>query len=56
MKLYGWREPLLGLLKAVLAGQDTEAKTKATGLIDHLGRREYLEFGDILKAQDQIEN
>jgi len=35
-RLHGWRESLLALLKAVLAGQNAEAKAEARNLIDHL--------------------
>jgi hypothetical protein len=50
-RLYGWRDTLLSLLKAVLASDDAAARSMAMKLIDHLGRRGFLEYGKLLESR-----
>lgn len=50
-RLYGWRDTLLSLLKAVLASDDAAARSIAMKLIDHLGRRGFLEYGKLLESR-----
>lgn len=50
-RLYDWREQLHVLLKAALASGNVDAEARARGLIDHVGRRGCLEFGELLKTK-----
>jgi len=50
----GWRvishkEDLFVILKEVMNRGDAEARAEAVKIIDHLGRRGYLKFGELLK-------
>ena len=51
-RLQDWREHLLVVLKTALASGNMEADAKARGLIDHLGRGGWLEFGELLRNSD----
>lgn len=48
--LMGWKAALWTLLQAALSSSDCDAQTKARarGLIEHLGRRGFLDFGKLL--------
>jgi len=50
-RLHGWRDALTRLLQEVLASGDASARVTATSLIEHLGRRGFLEFGKLLGGQ-----
>lgn len=43
-----WRAPATAVLQQAIEG-DEESRAGAEALIDHLGRRGYLEFGDLLR-------
>jgi hypothetical protein len=46
-RAYAWREPAKKILKSALQGNDT-LQGMAIRLIDELGRRGYIEYGDLL--------
>ena len=46
-KFYSWRESAIQILKIAI-GAGGEAREIAVRLIDHLGRRGYVEFGELL--------
>jgi hypothetical protein len=48
-RAYEWREPARKILESALRG-DQPIRTMATQLIDYLGRRGYVEFGELLHA------
>jgi len=50
-RLHGWRDALTHLLQKVLTSGDASTRVTAASLIEHLGRRGFLEFGKLLGDQ-----
>jgi hypothetical protein len=46
--VYIWREPAERILKSAMRGDDV-MRRMASQLIDYLGRRGYVEFGELLR-------
>jgi len=53
-RAYAWREPAIRILKLALRG-DEVVRGMASQLIDHLGRRGYVEFGELLRSNSTDE-
>jgi len=47
-RLSGWQTALSALLQAALSSSDSDVQAAAKGLIEHLGRRGFLDFGNLL--------